>query len=498
MPHLTYRNRYWKVAGDEFAIPAFCSVIFRLFWTIIIAICLVFIYSSLLACHDTGWLLIIFLLCSMVVFLMSIICDACLLLVSLKGSIIEHDKRSSLSFYLDVKFFFGLLNVMCAMFGIASLVITNRHCNLEYVSSENITIFMIVVIASQLLDTSALVCCCYVFSSSRIDASLQPIDEDWALDTWENRCRTVTRSMQICTCNLFGGSNITEGFDQVAKVFTDFFHHDGFLDVVPSDVVAGLVLVRLEQRSQRKRKVRISIGSSEVGAAFLQAKDTSYSGAKRLRRKDASFKDLEMGLNTSLLLSTGSSSSSSSNHSHSNSSIDTIDINELENIARCSVFAMAIYTHLLLMYLRPCTGFCRLCTFGVCRGHDGTHDKKCCSSCCCCNRTVLSSMHPSPSRAKKCEVSYDSVTHPPCDEPREIVIKGDNLCGLHRTGLSIITEHLSNTEVVFGSFVNDTYHKVYAVLLDHDKEQVVVVVRGTLSIEDCITDVICEPVEVGR
>ena len=291
------------------------------------------------------------------------------------------------------------------MFGIASLVITNRHCSLEYDSSENIAIFIIVVIASQLIDTSAVVCCCYVFSSSRIDANLQPNDEAWALDTWENRCRTVTRSMQICTCNLFGGNNITEGFDQVAKVFTDFFHHDGFLDVVPSDVVAGLVLVRLEQRSQRKRKVRIITGSSEVGAAFSQAKDTSYSGAKRLRRKDASFKDLEIGLNTSLLLSTGSNSSSC-NHNHSIGSIDTIDINELENIARCSVFAMAIYTHLLLMYLRPCTGFCRLCTFGVCRGHDGNHDKKCCS-CCYCNHKVLTSMRPSPSRAKKCEVTYD-------------------------------------------------------------------------------------------
>jgi len=168
--------------------------------------------------------------------------------------------------------------------------------------------------------------------------------------------------MQICTCNLFGGSNITEGFDQVAKVFTDFFHHDGFLDVVPSDVVAGLVLVRLEQRSQRKKKVRSSTGSLEVGVGISQAKDASHSSAKRLRRKDASFKDLEMGLNTSLLLSAG-------NHSHS-SNIDPIDINELENIA------MTIYTHLLLMYLRPCTGFCRLCTFGMCRGNDGTHEKK--------------------------------------------------------------------------------------------------------------------------
>lgn len=34
----------------------------------------------------------------------------------------------------------------------------------------------------------------------------------------------------------------------VAAIFSDFFHHEGFLDVVPSDVVAGILLVRFQQR----------------------------------------------------------------------------------------------------------------------------------------------------------------------------------------------------------------------------------------------------------
>jgi hypothetical protein len=29
-----------------------------------------------------------------------------------------------------------------------------------------------------------------------------------------------------------------------------FFHHGGFLDVVPSDVIAGLVLVRMQQKQK--------------------------------------------------------------------------------------------------------------------------------------------------------------------------------------------------------------------------------------------------------
>ena len=34
----------------------------------------------------------------------------------------------------------------------------------------------------------------------------------------------------------------------VAAILSDFFHHEGFLDVVPSDVVAGILLVRFQQR----------------------------------------------------------------------------------------------------------------------------------------------------------------------------------------------------------------------------------------------------------
>jgi sn1-specific diacylglycerol lipase len=77
------------------------------------------------------------------------------------------------------------------------------------------------------------------------------------------------------------------------------------------------------------------------------------------------------------------------------------------------------------------------------------------------------------------------------------VVEGDNFCGLNYTGLSIVTENLSNTELVYVSFKNDIVHKVYAVFLDHEKEQVVIAIRGTLSLEDCITDVICDPAPVS-
>jgi hypothetical protein len=37
----------------------------------------------------------------------------------------------------------------------------------------------------------------------------------------------------------------------VGVVLSDFFHHEGFLDVVPSDVFAGIILLRFQQRAKK-------------------------------------------------------------------------------------------------------------------------------------------------------------------------------------------------------------------------------------------------------
>jgi hypothetical protein len=59
------------------------------------------------------------------------------------------------------------------------------------------------------------------------------------MQIWETRCRYLCNTMRFLTCNLFGGGRIGEELESVARVLTAFFHHEGFLDVVASDVVAG-------------------------------------------------------------------------------------------------------------------------------------------------------------------------------------------------------------------------------------------------------------------
>ena len=76
------------------------------------------------------------------------------------------------------------------------------------------------------------------------------------------------------------------------------------------------------------------------------------------------------------------------------------------------------------------------------------------------------------------------------------LVDGDNCCNLNHAGLNLFTKLLENSEIIYVSFRNDTTHKPYGIFLDHDKEWVVIALRGTLSLEDCITDAICEPTEV--
>eukprot|EP01034_Spumella_vulgaris_P001862 gene1862-2437_t len=74
-----------------------------------------------------------------------------------------------------------------------------------------------------------------------------------------------------------------------------------------------------------------------------------------------------------------------------------------------------------------------------------------------------------------------------------LVVKNDNACGLNYAGMKVFMSSLPNTEVLCVDFYQDTTHKPHGVFLDHDMKLVVITARGTLSLEDCITDALCEP-----
>jgi hypothetical protein len=244
MPHLRYCNRYWYIAGDELSVPALCSISVRIVWTALVIVVTAIASGNLDGCSN-GWVLQLFLISSIIIFVLNIICDGFIINASLKGillflfflhcvpfsphfigSIIELEKRNKMEYFLTGKVALSLFQVICAAFGLASICLgSSSNCNENSYNYNLSLIFVGIVLASQLLDSSILFCCCYCLQAHNkhsdelhegVPASL---DED-IIQLWEHRCQSFVRYIQIGCCNLFGGNNIEEGFDQVAKVRT--------------------------------------------------------------------------------------------------------------------------------------------------------------------------------------------------------------------------------------------------------------------------------------
>jgi hypothetical protein len=146
-----------------------------------------------------------------------------------------------------------------------------------------------------------------------------------------------------------------EHFQSVAEVLTMFFHHDGFLDIVPSDVVAGIILVRVQQKEREQMfKFRNRL----------------------LQRKSRSSENIEDSVEGSLeLMEAGSLVSYETQSIYSGSTdftpIRPLDMSDdddrlwLETVTRFAPYSQAMYSHLLALFLQPVTGSCGLCLTSI-------------------------------------------------------------------------------------------------------------------------------------
>jgi len=298
----------------------------------------------------------------------------------------------------------------------------------------------------------------------------EPLDEKWANNAWEQRCRTVCKSLQVCTCNIFGGSNVAEDLEKVAKILTAFFHHEGFLDVVPSDVVAGILLVRMQQRAGRLNFE--SVGNFPVsGGNGSSGSYTRLDDIESQRVLGSFFSGKE------LIAMSPQIRRRYIDHAKRRALDDSqlSDFDILKQISHFSVYAMSIYTHLMFMFVNPCSGACLLCHSLFCsRVCSGSESK-------CCNERGIG--------VKNKHRFYGDGTS------SSTSIRGDNCLGINEAAVAQMTKNI-NSELVFASFENTVHVKPYAVFIDHEAQKIVITIRGTISLEDWITDGISDSVEL--
>ena len=271
---------------------------------------------------------------------------------------------------------------------------------------------------------------------------------------WADRCAAACQCLGVASCFAFGGRELLGAaeFGDVARAMADYLETRGVLDVVPSDIVMGfLILQRLqvEQSTHTRRSILVDVERSNDNL-----RRQSSSGHGDTQRDD-------------LLISFESPTNDSSvtvDHAHESvhsvllqsSTEDMMDLNEG---ARYADYALAIYTWVLYLYRHPVTGVPRLAS---------SAGLSCFASAC---KGIFCGSGGASEQGR---------------------IDGDNLCQSHKTAL-LLTAGLDNADLVYAQLRSSFSENPYCILLDHDWKSVVVSIRGTFSLEDCVTDVLIEP-----
>jgi sn1-specific diacylglycerol lipase len=462
MPHLVFQGRYWKLSGDELVLPSACAACLRLFWICSLAAIISVTLTGLGDCGD-GWVIILYLFASIVVCILAVLCEVLLSMLAVRGSMVDSKARGGLGSALNAHMVLGVLQLCCAGVGIAIVARHDFPCSDEFSATWD-NVLLLAVVISQLIDMLGIFCCFSMFRSREVTRGAGGEYEDamdvenpyeYGLDRskeqWQKRCKTGCKFLQMCTCSLFGGGGIGEELETVGVLFAHFFHHDGFLDVVPSDVAAGLVLVRLQQRA---RVLSLGTGDGSAPVSPLLGADGGEEGyqsdsAAIMTRRKGVYHHIDPKLLNRRIFDKD----------------EPRDVTLLTDAAHYAPYALAAYTHLMYMFMHPACGPCQLCAYRSC----GNYHKK---------------MDDWGGRGS-------TGVCPSCCNLGTAPIIGDNCCKINQTAMLKMVDN-RNGELISANFSNDLDIKPYGVFVDHDRDAVVVTIRGTLSLEDCISDALAD------
>ena len=456
--------------------------------------------------HFYGLLTLIYALLTTTYIISAIFLDQRIAHWSSQGSPTEREPRSSkVAHLLELKLLpFTIVLLLIWATGLSTISTGKRYyrCVYENESANNPTatpvrywwVPLVVLLALQLAEMlfswRFLFGLCRqpkeMISASRIGDeeayAPNPVNHELVEEMWAERCASFCQCLSWMSCFLFGGRELAgqAEFGDVARALADYLEYRGVLDVVPSDIVTGLILVRNVQQ-ERIMNYRNELRSK---ATSILTVPTSTS----VRQVEVS----ESGEDSELL---GSDAVSSANQPvtirrptqplmDELAPLDPADRNGrlldrnsfsdmqcLEEGARYASYALAIYTWVLYVYERPISGPIGLLARG-------------CIACCRGRHTGLHSSETDDRLHTLREGELPGIG--------EAEFHGDNLCHTHRNSL-LLSANLSDADLVYAQLRSGFRDNPYCIILDHEWKSVVVSIRGTFSIEDCVTDVLIQP-----
>ncbi|NWX79310.1 DGLA lipase, partial [Alca torda] len=251
MPGIVVFRRRWSVGSDDLVLPAVFLFLLHTTWFVILSVVLFgLVYNPNETCslnlvdHGRGYLGIL---------LSCMIAEVAIIWLSMRGSILYTEPRDSMQYVLYVRLAILVIEFVYAIVGIVWLTQYYTSCN--DITAKSVTLGMVVCNWVVILSVCITVLCVFdptgrtfvkLRATKRRQRNLRTYNLRHRLE--EGQASSWTRRLKVFLCCTRTKDSQSDAYSEIAYLFAEFFRD---LDIVPSDIIAGLVLLRQRQRAKR-------------------------------------------------------------------------------------------------------------------------------------------------------------------------------------------------------------------------------------------------------
>ncbi|KAI1895651.1 hypothetical protein AGOR_G00108420 [Albula goreensis] len=266
MPGMVVFRRRWSVGSDDLVLPALFLFLLHCAWLVVLSMVLFSLpYGSGQSCsvtlvdHGRGYLGIL---------ISCLICEIAIMWLSMRGSILYTQPRDAVQYVLYIRLAILLVELVYAVVGIIWLVQYYHPCS--DVTAKNLTLGIVACNWLVIFSVFITLLCTFdptgrtfvkLKATRRRQRNLTTYTLRHRLE--EGQTTTWTRRLKFIMCCARAQDSQSDAYAEVALLFAEFFRD---LDIVPSDIIAGLVLLR--QRQRAKRSAILDQSNNEI-LAFL-------------------------------------------------------------------------------------------------------------------------------------------------------------------------------------------------------------------------------------
>ncbi|XP_042365035.1 diacylglycerol lipase-alpha isoform X2 [Plectropomus leopardus] len=349
MPGMVMFRRRWSVGSDDLVLPALFLFLLHCIWLVVLSVVLFGLpYGSDQSCsvtlvdHGRGYLGIL---------VSCLICESAIMWLSMRGSILYTQPRDAVQYVIYIRLAILLVELVYAVVGIAWLVqyyqpcsdVTAKNLALGIVACNWLVIFSVCITLMCTFDPTGRTFV-KLKATRRRQRNLTTYTLRHRLE--EGQASSWSRRLKFFMCCTRAQDTQSDAYSEVASLFAEFFRD---LDIVPSDIIAGLVLLRQRQRS--KRSAILDQANNDI-LAFLSGMPVT---------RNTRYLDLK----------------------------NSTEMNMYKDVCYYMLFALAAYGWPMYLMRKPACGLCRLASSCPCTSMSGSRLSQSVTveedNCCGCN-----------------------------------------------------------------------------------------------------------------